>query len=76
MANVPEEAIWIEDAAKQYGVTRQWLKQQIDNGLLSYVDVKGDRRIYLVASEVAEFMKPQIKRVTPTDSEADQDRTA
>ena len=69
MANTPDGAIWIEDAAKRYGVTRQWLKTQIEQGLLSYIDVKGDRRTYLVEKEVEDYMRPKVKRVSPATNE-------
>lgn len=69
MANIPDGAIWIEDAAKRYGVTRQWLKAQIDRGLLSYIDVRGDRRTYLVEKELEDYMRPEVKRVNPATNE-------
>jgi hypothetical protein len=56
------DLIWIEDAAREYDRSRKWLKEQVDDGKLSYVEVPGDRRLYLLRSELDALFRPEVKR--------------
>lgn len=56
------DLIWIEDAAREYDRSRKWLKEQVDEGKLSYVEVPGDRRLYLLRSELDTLFRPEVKR--------------
>jgi hypothetical protein len=59
------DIIWIEDAAKQYNRTRKWLDEQVGKRRLSVVKIPGDRRVYLLRSELDALIRPQI--VQPAD---------
>jgi hypothetical protein len=56
------DLIWIEDAAREYARSRKWLKEQVDTGKLSYVELPGDRRLYLLRSELDALFHPEVKR--------------
>lgn len=65
-----DDLIWIEDAAKEYGRSRPWLKEQVDAGKLSYATIPGDKRLYLLRSELEKFLRPQVER-KPADRAED-----
>lgn len=56
------DLIWIEDAVKEYGRSRPWLKEQIDAGRLSSANIPGDKRLYLVRAELEALIQPRIIR--------------
>ena len=56
------DLIWIEDAARAYERSRKWLKEQVDEGKLSYVEIPGDRRLYLLRSELDALFQPEVRR--------------
>ena len=56
------DLIWIEDAARAYERSRKWLKEQVDEGKLSYVEIPGDRRLYLLRSELDALFHPEVRR--------------
>ncbi len=64
-----KDLIWIEDAAKQYGRSPKWLRKQVDDGRLSYVQIPGDRRLYLVRSELDAMFNVQPQRKEPAAGE-------
>lgn len=64
----PNDLIWIEDAAKTYDRSRRWFNDQIDGRKLSVVNRPGDRKVYLLRSEIERLIAPRI--IQP----ADQDR--
>ncbi len=57
-----EGLIWIADAVKEYGRSREWLDRQTANGTLSVAKIPGDRRVYLLRKELDALLRPQITR--------------
>jgi hypothetical protein len=60
--------IWIQDAATEYKRSRKWLDDQIAAGKLSVVNIPGDRRVYLLRSEIDKLLRPQITRGGASDA--------
>jgi hypothetical protein len=54
--------IWIQDAEEEYKRSRKWLDAQVQAGKLRYATIEGDRRVYLLRSELDKLLRPQIKR--------------
>lgn len=66
----PNDLIWIQDAEKAYQRSRKWLDGQVQAGRLSYATVAGDKRQYLLRSELDALLRPQVNRnPTVVDSE-------
>lgn len=55
-----DDLIWIEEAAKTYNRSRQWLDKQVADRKLSVATIPGDRRVYLLRSELDAMLQPQI----------------
>lgn len=73
------DLIWIEDVVKQYNRSRVWLNEQTRAGLLSVARIPGDKRVYLLRSELERFLTPQISKgpgADGADAGADPDRGA
>ena len=58
----PADLIWIQDAAKEYKRSRIWLDSQIDLGKLSTATIPGDKRLYLLRSELDALLMPHVQR--------------
>lgn len=56
----PEDIIAIQQAVEQYGRNRRTLEKLLDEGKLSLVKIEGDRRTYLVRSELDAMFTPRI----------------
>lgn len=52
----------IQEAAELYGRSRRWLDEQVSAGRIRYANVPGDRKLYLLRSELDELLKPHIQR--------------
>jgi hypothetical protein len=63
-----KDIIWIDDATKEYGVSRGFLDKQIEARKLSVVHVPPGRRVYLLRSELNALLKPRI--VQPRQDES------
>jgi hypothetical protein len=61
------DLIWIQDAATVYERSRKWLDEQVAAGKLSYATVEGDRKVYLLRSELDRLLRPTIRRVRGDD---------
>jgi hypothetical protein len=57
-----DDLIWIQDAEKEYDRTRKWLDGQVEAGRLSYATIAGDKRHYLLRSELDALLRPQVNR--------------
>jgi len=55
-----QDIIWIQDAEKEYKRNRKTLQSLIDEGKLSVVGIEGDRRAYLLRSELDAVFRPKI----------------
>jgi hypothetical protein len=55
-----DDLIWIEDAETQYNRSREWLLKQVKAGLIRRVEIPGDRKVYLLRSELDKLLKPRI----------------
>lgn len=63
----PDDRIWIVEACVVYDRSRKWLEDQIAAGLLHVPpNTPGDRRKYLLRSELDALLRPQM---TKRDSE-------
>jgi excisionase family DNA binding protein len=49
--------IWIEDAAREYKRSRDWLYRQIREGKLTGYNFPGDRRVYLSREQLDQYLK-------------------
>lgn len=67
--NNKADLIWIQDAAKDYDRSRKWLDDQVAAGKLHYATFEGDRRVYLLRSELNELLRPTIHHAS-NDSRA------
>lgn len=54
--------VWIQDAEKEYQRSRKWLDGQVQAGRLSYATIEGDKRLYLLRSELDALLRPQVNR--------------
>lgn len=63
------DLIWIQDAAKEYDRSRKWLDEQVAAGKLHYATIEGDRKVYLLRSELDKLLKPNI-RLAGDDAQA------
>lgn len=61
MGNNPD-LIWIVTAAEEYKRSRKWLDDQVASGKLSVATIEGDRKVYLLRSELDALLSPQIRR--------------
>ena len=62
MPRLDPDFIWIADAVKEYNRSRKWLDEQVEKGKLHYAEAEGDRRIYLLRSELEAFLTVHVKR--------------
>lgn len=53
----PNDFIWIEDAAREYKRSRDWLYRQIREGKLTGYNFPGDRRVYLAREQLDQYLK-------------------
>ena len=56
------DLIWIVTAAEEYHRSRKWLDDQVEAGKLSYATIEGDRKVYLLRSELDRLLRPTIRR--------------
>jgi hypothetical protein len=57
----PKDVIWIQDAMKEFGTTRYIINQLVDARKLTVIKMPGQGdKIFLLRSEVAKQLKPQI----------------
>lgn len=53
------DMIWVEDAARQYGRSREWLMSEVKEGNLNKYEIKGDRKVYLSRTELDKLFQPK-----------------
>jgi len=53
----PNDFIWIEEAAREYKRSRDWLYRQIREGKLTGYNFPGDRRVYLSREQLDQYLK-------------------
>lgn len=63
MPRLAPDFIWIADAVKEYNRSRKWLDEQVEKGKLSVATMEGDRKAYLLRSELDALLAPHIARV-------------
>jgi hypothetical protein len=56
----PQDLIWIADAEHTYNRSREWFLKQIKLRKLHKTKIEGDRKVYLLRSEVEELLKPRV----------------
>ena len=52
-----QDIIWVEEAKIVYKHSRDWFMRRIDEGRLRKVLLPGSTRIYIVKSELEQYMK-------------------
>ena len=54
------DLIWIVDAESKYNRSREWFLKQIKLGKLHKTKIEGDRKVYLLLTEVEQLLRPRI----------------
>lgn len=54
------DLIWIVEAEEKYNRSREWFLKQIKLGKLHRTKIEGDRKVYLLRSEIELFLQPHI----------------
>lgn len=54
------DLIWIVDAEQEFNRSREWFLKQIKLGKLHRTRIAGDRKVYLLRSEIIELLQPRI----------------
>lgn|GEM_PF-3372595 len=62
MPQIDPNLIPIQEAATEYGRSRKWLDEQVRAGHLHYAKIEGDKRTFLLRSELDQLLKPQIRK--------------
>jgi hypothetical protein len=52
-----KDLIWVEEARFKYNHARDWFMRRIQDGSLRKVLLPGSLRVYLVKSELEQYMK-------------------
>jgi hypothetical protein len=52
-----KDLIWVEEAKIVYNHARDWFMRRIDDGRLRKVLLPGSTRVYLVRSELEQYIK-------------------
>jgi hypothetical protein len=55
-----KDLIWIADAEQQYNRSREWFLKQIKLKKLHKTKIEGDRKVYLLRSEVEQLLQPRL----------------
>jgi hypothetical protein len=56
----PQDLVWIVDAERTYNRSREWFLKQIKLKKLHKTKIEGDRKAYLLRSEIEELLKPRV----------------
>lgn len=56
----PQDLIWIVDAETVFNRSREWFLKQIKLGKLHRTIIEGDRKVYLLRSEIERLLQPRI----------------
>jgi hypothetical protein len=56
----PKDLIWIADAEQQYNRSREWFLKQIKLKKLHRTKIEGDRKVYLLRSEIERLLQPHV----------------
>lgn len=54
----PQDLIWIVDAENTFNRSREWFLKQIKLGKLRRTKIEGDRKVYLLRSEIERLLQP------------------
>jgi hypothetical protein len=55
-----KDLIWIADAEQHYNRSREWFLKQIKLKKLHKTKIEGDRKAYLLRSEVEQLLQPRM----------------
>jgi hypothetical protein len=55
-----QDLIWIVDAERDFNRSREWFLKQIKLGNLHRTRIAGDRKVYLLRSEIERLLQPRI----------------
>jgi len=55
-----QDLIWITDAEQEFNRSREWFLKQIKMQRLHRVKIEGDRKVYLLRSEILHLLQPRI----------------
>ncbi len=56
----PQDLIWIADAENEFNRSREWFLKQIKLGKIHRTKIEGDRKVYLLRSEIKRLLQPRI----------------
>ncbi|HLZ62722.1 MAG TPA: hypothetical protein VKR06_37725 [Ktedonosporobacter sp.] len=56
----PNNLIWIVEAEEKYNRSREWFLKQIKLGKLRRTKIEGDRKVYLLRTEIEKLLEPRI----------------
>ncbi len=54
------DLIWIVDAETEFNRSREWFLKQIKLGKLHRTKIAGDRKLYLLRSEIKQLLQPRV----------------
>lgn len=54
------ELIWIVEAETEFNRSREWFLKQVKLGKLHRTKIEGDRKVYLLRSEIERLLQPHI----------------
>jgi len=54
----PQDLIWIAEAEQKYNRSREWFLKQIKIKKLHKTKIEGDRKVYLLRSEIEQLLQP------------------
>ena len=60
MSVEPEDMIWIAEAEQRYNRSREWFLKQIKLKKLHKTKIEGDRKVYLLRSEIEHLLLPHM----------------
>jgi hypothetical protein len=56
----PLDLIWIAEAEQHYNRSREWFLKQIKLKKLHRMKIEGDRKVYLLRSELERLLQPRV----------------
>ncbi len=55
-----DDLIWIVDAEREFNRSREWFLKQVKLGKLHKTKIEGDRKVYLLRSEIYQLLRPRM----------------
>ncbi len=55
-----QDLVWIVDAETEFNRSREWFLKQVKLGKLHKTKIEGDRKAYLLRSEIIRLLQPRM----------------